>query len=105
VYFGGDPASPDTLSKFYADVQMYTNGNDSSDPQQYLGGWLCSGGNNIANAANNWLGENVERWCSPEYDELYRQFVATTDPDQRAELAKQLNDMLVQNYVIMPLVT
>lgn len=104
VYFGGDPASPDTLSKFYADVQMYTNGNDSSDPQQYLGGWLCNDGNNIANATNNWLGENVERWCSPEYDALYRQFVATTDPDQRAELAKQLNDMLVQNYVIMPLV-
>jgi peptide/nickel transport system substrate-binding protein len=37
VYFGADPASPDTIQKFYADVEMYTNGNDNPDPQAYLG--------------------------------------------------------------------
>jgi peptide/nickel transport system substrate-binding protein len=25
VFFGGDPASPDTFQKFYADIEMYTN--------------------------------------------------------------------------------
>jgi peptide/nickel transport system substrate-binding protein len=104
VFFGGDPASPDTLGKFYSDVQMFTNGNDSSDPQQYLGGWVCRDGGNISGALTTWLGENVERWCSPEYDALYDQFVAETDPAARVELAKQLNDMLVQNYVMLPLV-
>ena len=104
VYFGGDPASPDTLGKFYADVQMFTNGNDSIDPQQYLGGWLCDGGANIANRANNWLGENNERWCSEEYDALWQEYAATIDPDARYELAKQLNDMLAQNFVNLPLV-
>jgi peptide/nickel transport system substrate-binding protein len=104
VYFGGDPASPDTLGKFYMDVQMFTNGNDSIDPQQYLGGWLCSGGENIAAKANNWLSENNERWCSEEYDALWQEYAATIDPDARFELAKQLNDMLAQNYVNLPLV-
>ena len=104
VYFGGDPASPDTLGKFYADVQMFTNGNDSIDPQQYLGGWLCDGGANIANSANNWLGENNERWCSEEYDALWQEYAATVDADARFEAAKKLNDMLAQNYVNLPLV-
>jgi peptide/nickel transport system substrate-binding protein len=86
------------------DVQMFTNGNDSIDPQQYLGGWLCSGGENIAAKANNWLSENNERWCSEEYDALWQEYAATIDPDARFELAKQLNDMLAQNYVNLPLV-
>ena len=104
VFFGGDPASPDTLGKFYMDVQMFTNGNDSTDPQNYLAGWQCLGGENIANRANNWLGENNERWCSEEYDALWQTFAATVDPTERMEVAKQLNDMLAQNYVNLPLV-
>jgi peptide/nickel transport system substrate-binding protein len=83
---------------------MFTNGNDSIDPQQYLGGWLCSDGANIANRANNWLGENVERWCSEEFDALWQEYAATIDPQERFEYAKQLNDMLAQNYVNLPLV-
>jgi peptide/nickel transport system substrate-binding protein len=37
VFFGGDPGSPDTFQKFYADVQMYANNFDGTDPQNYLG--------------------------------------------------------------------
>ncbi|RIK44798.1 MAG: peptide ABC transporter [Chloroflexi bacterium] len=107
VYFGGDPASPDTLGKFYADVQMFTNGPDNPDPQNYLGGWICTReepGDNIARAANNWLGNNNERWCSEEYDALFHQLTEATDAAERAQIAMQLNDMLAQNYVNLPLV-
>jgi peptide/nickel transport system substrate-binding protein len=104
VFFGADPASPDTLSKFYADVQMYTNGPSSPDPQNFLAEWRCNDGANIASSANTWLGNNVNRWCSPEYDALHDQLIAASDPAEREELAKQLNDMLVQNNVILPLV-
>ncbi len=102
VYFGGDPSSPDTLGKFYSDVEMYTNGNDSIEPQQYLAGWLCNDGENITRRANNWLGENVNRWCSEEYDALFREYTAAVEPETRQELAKSLNDMLVQEYVVLP---
>jgi peptide/nickel transport system substrate-binding protein len=107
VYFGGDPASPDTLGKFYADVQMFTNGPDNPDSQNYLIGWICTReepGDNIARADNNWLGNNNERWCSEEYDALFQQLTEATDPAERATLSMQLNDMLAQNYVNLPLV-
>ncbi|MFN3983002.1 MAG: peptide ABC transporter substrate-binding protein [Caldilinea sp.] len=105
VFFGGDPASPDTYNKFYTDVQMFTNGPDNPDPQQYLSNWLCQvdGEYVIQTPANNWGGSNVERWCSPEYDALYESLKSATG-DERARIAIQLNDMLVQNYVAIPLV-
>lgn len=106
VYFGGDPGSPDTLGKFYWDVQMFTNGPDNTDPQSYLAGWLCRDGGriNIANSANNWLGNNTERWCSEEYDAKFAELQQATDPDERVRLAIELNDMLAQNYVNLPLI-
>jgi peptide/nickel transport system substrate-binding protein len=106
VYFGGDPASPDTLGKFYWDVQMFTNGPENTDPQNYLSGWLCKDGDrvNIANSGNQWLGNNTERWCSPEYDALHTELKGATDPAERTALAIELNDMLAQNYVNLPLV-
>ncbi|GIK74913.1 MAG: ABC transporter substrate-binding protein [Chloroflexota bacterium] len=105
VFFGGDPASPDTLNKFYTDVQMFTNGPDNPDPQQYLSNWLCQveGEYVIQTPANNWGGSNVERWCSPEYDALYETLKSATG-EERAQIAIQLNDMIVQNYVAIPLV-
>ena len=36
VFFGGDPASPDTFQKFYADIEMYTNNFAGVDPQAYM---------------------------------------------------------------------
>ena len=42
VFFGADPGSPDTVQKFYADVEMYANNFDGTDPEKYLGGWRCS---------------------------------------------------------------
>jgi len=107
VYFSGDPSSPDILGKFYADVQMFTNGPSNPDPQNYLAGWLCKtadGQSNIASSANDWLGNNTERWCSPEYDAKYAELSAAVDPADRAAIAVELNDMLAQNYVNLPLV-
>ncbi len=104
VFFGSDPASPDTLGKFYADIQMYTNGPSSPDPQSFFSSWRCNDGANIAARANNWLAENVNRWCSPEFDALHDQLIEAVDPAERETLSKQLNDLLIENNVILPLV-
>jgi peptide/nickel transport system substrate-binding protein len=101
VFFGGDPASPDTYGKFFADVEMYTNGSAGTDPEDYLRGWRCD---QISNSANQWLGNNNTRWCNEEYDALIDQLAATSGLEARAEIIKQLNDMVVQNYVEIPLV-
>lgn len=106
VFFGGDPASPDTYQKFYTDVEMYTNGPDNPDPQQYMANWLCQsadGAYQIAGPVTSWGGSNVERWCNPDYDAMFVQLQSATG-DERSQLAIALNDMLVQNYVMLPLV-
>ncbi len=60
VFFGGDPASPDTYGKFYADVEMYTNSFDGTDPERYMANWLKA---EISDESNQWLGNNIPRWC------------------------------------------
>jgi peptide/nickel transport system substrate-binding protein len=101
VYFGGDPASPDTYGKFYADVEMYTNGSSGPDPEAYMGGWQC---NQISGPDNNFLGNNVQRWCRAEYDALVQAMSETAVLEERAALAIQMNDMLVQGGAMIPLV-
>ena len=101
VFFGGDPASPDTYQKFYADIQMYTNNFDGTDPQAYMAGWTCG---EIPGPGNQWNGTNISRYCNPEYDALARELAATGGPERRAALAKRMNDLLVADGVVIPLI-
>ncbi|UCH60925.1 MAG: hypothetical protein JSV61_05450, partial [Anaerolineales bacterium] len=101
VFFGGDPASPDTYGKFYADVQMYNNTFPGTDPEAYMAIWTCA---EIAGPENQWIGNNDSRWCDPDYEALVAEMAGTGALEQRAELAKQMNDMLMQNYVLIPLI-
>ncbi len=101
VFFGGDPASPDTYQKFYADIEMYTNNFDGTDPESYMSNWAC---NNIPGPDTGWLGNNIQRSCDPEYDALVEQMARTADLEDRAALAIQMNDMIVQNGWMIPLI-
>ena len=101
VFFGGDPASPDTYGKFFADVEMYTNSFDGTDPERYMGNWVAG---EISGEENQWLGNNIPRWTNPEYDALVAEMAETADFDERIRIAKAQNDILVQDYVMIPLV-
>ena len=101
VFFGGDPGSPDTFQRFYADVQMYANTFNGTDPQSYLGNMICD---KSPSPASQWQGENISRWCSDEYEALYAQLTQTAGIEARAEIAKQLNDMAVTGGAMIPLV-
>jgi len=102
VFFGGDAGSPDTFQKFYADVEMYANNFDGTDPEPYLAQYTCE---KIPGPSNQWQGENINRFCDPAYDELVVELGKTGDIEKRAELAKKMNDMLTKDsMVIVPLV-
>jgi peptide/nickel transport system substrate-binding protein len=102
VYFGGDAGSPDTFQKFYADVEMYANNFDGTDPEPYLAQYLC---NKIPGPDNQWQGENINRFCDPAYDEMVAEMGKTSDMAKRSELAKKMNDMLTKDsMVVVPLV-
>lgn len=101
VFFGGDPASPDTFQKFYADVQMYTNNFDGTDPEKYMAGWMCD---KFPSPANGWQGENIVRYCNPAYDELVKKLGTTSKLEDRAAISIQLNDMLSNDVAQIPLI-
>ena len=101
VFFGGDPSVPDTVGKFYADVQMYTNGS-SIDPEDYMTNWMCD---EIPGPENKWLKRNIPRYCNPEYDKLVMEMKGTASLNKRATLAKRMNDILIQNYIVIPLIS
>ncbi len=102
VFFGGDPGSPDTFQKFYADVEMYANNFDGTDPQSYLAAYRCG---NEPKPSSQWQGENINRFCSEEYDALLDELGNTADLEKRGEIAKKLNDMLTKDsFTIVPLV-
>ena len=101
VFFGGDPGSPDTFQKFYADVEMYANTFNGTDPQAYLGNGLCD---KAPSPATQWQGENISRFCDEEYDALYEELTKTADINERARIGKALNDMIVEKGGMIPLV-
>ena len=101
VFFGGDQSSPDTFQKFFADIEMYANTFDGTDPEAYMGNWACS---EIPSPDNAWLGGNMPRFCDPAYDALLAEMAGTADINERARLAIAMNDMLMQNYIMIPLV-
>ena len=101
VFFGGDQSSPDTFQKLFADLEMFTNNFDGTDPEKYMSNWLCK---EIPSPANQWLGNNNPRFCDPAYDALVAEMSKTAALADRASLAKQMNDMLIQAGAIIPLV-
>ena len=101
VFFGGDPASPDTFQKFFADVEMYTNNFSGVDPQAYMANWRCS---EWPSPASQWQGSNMQRFCDEAYDALVDEMAVTADLGERGRLAMEMNDMLVQGFSIIPLI-
>ncbi len=101
VFFGGDPGSPDTFQKFYADVEMYANTFNGTDPQSYFGNGLCD---KAPTPASQWQGENISRFCDEEFDALHAELTKTADAGKRAEIGQQLNTMIFEKGGMIPLV-
>ena len=101
VFFGGDISSPDTYQKFFADIEMYTNTFSGTDPETYMSNWTCK---EMAQKRNKWGGNNMPRWCNPAYDALSAKMAKTAALKDRISLAKEMNDMLMQDYAMIPLI-
>ena len=101
VFFGGDPGSPDTFQKFFADLEMYTNIFDGTDPEPYFNLWKCG---REPSPENGWQGGNIPRYCDENYDANLAELAKTGDLNRRIELSKALNDQLMQEYIMIPLI-
>jgi peptide/nickel transport system substrate-binding protein len=100
VFFSTNEASPDTITKFYADAQMYTSGSEV-DPRGFMGNWY---GKQVCGKANRWQCNNTERFVNTEYDRLYDELGKEMDQAKRNEIGRKMNDILVSDVSIIPLI-
>jgi peptide/nickel transport system substrate-binding protein len=100
-FFSADPQETDSLNHFYADMQVYSTGNESPDPSTYMGWWTCE---KMASQANQWQQPNNARYCNLEYDRLWAEAKQELDPERRTQLYQQLNQLLVEDVAVIPVV-
>ncbi|MEN9900655.1 MAG: Oligopeptide-binding protein AppA precursor, partial [Pseudomonadota bacterium] len=99
VYFSSDPANPDTYTKLFADMQMFTTTMPQPDPEVFMNQYLST---EFASKANKWLGRNSTRYSNPEYDKAYLAAQSEMDPAKRAALFVRMNDMPINDIAIIP---
>ena len=101
VFFSSDVANPDTYTKFYCDMQEYLTTMTQPDPETFMN-QFCSW--EVATKDNKWQGRNITRWRNDEYDKTYRAAQSELDPVKRAALFIRMNDLVVDNRVVIPVV-
>jgi peptide/nickel transport system substrate-binding protein len=101
VFFSSDVANPDTYTKFYTDIEMYTTTMTQPDPEIFMNQY-CSW--EVANKDNKWQGRNITRWRNDEYDKAFHAAEAELDPVKRAALYIKMNDLVVNDPTVIPVV-
>jgi peptide/nickel transport system substrate-binding protein len=80
---------------------MFTVSPGSPDPQGHMLQFVSW---EIARKANSWAGQNVVRWVSAAYDQLWKQTAVELDPMKRSTMFIGMTDLLVEDVVVIPLV-
>jgi peptide/nickel transport system substrate-binding protein len=101
IFFGPVKDTTDTRRQFYADLEEFAFSNKSPDPTAYMAGWTCD---QIAQKDNEWSLPNWSRYCNPKFDELFQQAATELDQTKRAKLFAQMNELLIQDAAVIPLV-
>jgi len=99
VFFSSDPANPDTINHFSADLQMYNTTMVSPDPQFFMNQFLSG---QAAQKSNKWGFRNPTRYRNPEYDRLWSAAEGEFDPVKRAAMFVRMNDIVVGDVVVIP---
>jgi peptide/nickel transport system substrate-binding protein len=102
IFFGPVKDTTDTRRQFYADLEEFAFSNKSPDPTAYMAAWTCD---QIAQKDNEWSLPNWSRYCNPKFDELFQQAANELDQTKRAELFVQMNELLIQDAAVIPLVS
>jgi peptide/nickel transport system substrate-binding protein len=101
VFFSSDPANLDTFPHFSTDLQMFTTTMTQPDPQRFMDQFVSW---EVASKENKWAGRNPTRWRNEEYDRAWKSAEAEMDPVKRAALFIKMNDLVIQNIVVIPVV-
>ena len=104
-FFSTDPQNGQGASQFASDLNIWQASVGAPPPLAYMAQWFAGDNDeNIAQASNGWTGLNTQRYRNPDYDDLFRAAQAETDLDELDQLFIAMNDLLVSDAVVVPLV-
>jgi peptide/nickel transport system substrate-binding protein len=105
IFFASDPGNPDTYAHFSTDAEMFTSTPDTPFPLQYMKRFYGKNADtDFAQKSNNWSAQNMMKWSNDDYNELYDRVKAETDAEKAAQMWRQMNDIAVNAYIVVPLV-
>jgi len=99
VFFSSDAGNPDTFTKFFCDIEMYTFLGAGPDPERFMDTFASW---EIANKDNKWVSRNSSRFRSEEYDKLYRAAQTELDPVKRTAMYIRMNDIVIDSRYVIP---
>ncbi len=103
IFFDSSPGNDRNLNHFYWDIGMWTNNPTSPVPTSFFPTWYAGAEReNIAQASNDWLGQNVQRWVNEEFDATYDALTTETSIEAANEKLIALNDILINEVVVIP---
>src|SRR5258705_12919825 len=80
---------------------MYNVLMNEPDPEFFMNQFVSW---EIASKDNKWQGRNITRWRSEEVDKAFRAAEGELDPVKRAALFIKMNELVVGDYVVVPVV-
>ena len=80
---------------------MYTVTMTQPDPELFMKQFLTE---ETATKENKWQGRNITRWRNKEYDDIHKAAQTELDPVKRAAMFIKLNDMVINDQVVIPVV-
>lgn len=102
VFFSSDVANPDTYTKLYCDIAMFTSVQPQPDPERFLRQLISS---EVTTKENKWQGRNISRHTDPEVDKIYHAAQKELDPAKRAALIMKADEVFCSAHVILPLLS
>ena len=104
VFFDTAAGTDQNFYHMYWDISEYAWSPAGPYPLSYFQRWVSDNGENIPQKENGWSKTDESRYNNPEYDALYHQAAAATDAATAADLFIQMNDLLVSDVVVIPIV-
>jgi len=105
IYFDSAEGNDQNTGHMYHDMNMHQIGAGSPLPLNTMLRWYAGPDNeNVAQASNAWSALNVQRYVNPEYDALFEEAQLTLDPEELRTQLVGLNDMIINEHVVVPLV-
>ncbi len=114
AFFSIDAGQDQSFYHMFWDAGLWADGTFAAYPLAFMRRWYAGkNGENIAQKANNWLGEreaykgviaNTQRYANADYDALFEKLEETLDLKEANTLLIQMNDLLVEDVVEIPIV-